>query len=1820
MLKNIFSEYLKSYDNKDENYERINNLSRNYSCDYTSDWRWFSIKCERFLENELYKKYNKEEREKKKKNKNIIKENENLAIFRSFFPKILLNIYSKCENPAQFFSNLVIQKFNSVVFFCDASGFSNLAEQLDKRINGTELLGNCLNKFFNILIKIIDYWGGDIIKFSGDAVLVIWPLHNVLKNKKKKKKKNGTQNNDSDDEHVNLKDNKTSHDSKSNIAQANNSDDNYPSDYNKKKKNQNAVEIRKICLLALGCCMDIHKLLNKFPTPIENKYLKVHIAITYGKVSFLQIGNVLRKREYLLSGKPLEEIGAGESLAKNGESVLSYSFYKNIKDKVMVQGTCKKNFFLFVKMKEEIDMKNVVKEEENISKNNIKDNKRRNSLEDKIKKRFTLLSTDKQSRQSTIIYENFDLLLKTFIPDIVYRKLSLGCNIFFNEIRKVTIIFVSVKDIDASTMTGVHSAHGIMKLTQKAVFTMEGTINKFILDDKGILILIMFGLPPLYHCDDTIRALLTCFRLIDALKSLKLNGSIGISTGKIWCGIIGNKIRKEYTALGDSVNVAARLCFKAGNKEIYVDENTYNNCKHFISFQKLISIKVKGKNKLIKIYSPIGTINKKSIDYVYDNTSNDNNYFTDEELLVNNQNNKKNNNILLNKEETIKNVHENLYTNIDLSIIQNKLIKTNYQQIFDFSFLNNNFLFIYYKSFFKNKIYHLYDDFHGKSHSPSKSFSSINNTYNNLLTYDMIYSLSRFNKIKTSLHVDYKSYTGPFLLHEYYDPFHFKFKELSRIGGVLFVEGNENLGIFEFIKLITNGLYNFKLFNVSNMPNSLYINITNPLLPWKILCNDILNTWKLSHMRKKNLLLNKNDNFNMLREITHPSYHWFFKSMIHKNKLTNKHEPSYPKHTATGDVSSSSHAYSRNDIQTKMKNELKENRIGIISSMIYYFTLHENMFIIFNYRSGTSLNINIEDDAWKISNNIAKLAMLKRKKISKHLQKNLKDWRKNHSRKCDFCKGNFMNTTYVNNVHENNKCADNIYGNITNLNNIYGDNTNDSFLHNNDDDDNMYNSDKQNRLSFKKNINDFLDDHMRAQSIDHVDKNIISQIHNDINNDTNTNNIYNINDMYNEENSHYSQNINITNDNNNNNNKKNSSSSNNNNNNNDISAFSLKQQKLYQAHEIILMDENNDSSSKKSSSATLINNSEINSQIYNNENIIHNTNKQENINVLQLFKEEKDIVNNTNKIKEQKMFYKTLCPNIKDNILLYIAQQKMNEQNNNYQMNKNQNSKNNYLNDNIQNQINHLVKDNMDKHIYNNNNNNNNDNVYQNKSPLCNPFFMHKHKPLIFLFINGMKNNSNIKQLKKIKKYAQQCEASIELKPFNKYDLYEFVSLCLNIHKDKISTQLIEYLNKTCFGIPKFVQYTLFYLLTNHYIELYKYEKDKNDKHNYENNDELHPYDETKETDINVSLTKNNENQIGYEETEKQLNTGVSNLSDVSQIKSEIYDNILNMYNNETKSSEHNHKSKSKIEDNYFNDQQNEHTPILHQHSLENQKKDEEDYILDEEIINETLENEYPYDENIYQQEKTKYTSQYEYYKIHDDKIEKDKNENALNQNNRNQYKIIKKNKIKLSTTSDEVKNYSTNHITHEDIILDIYKNTLEHKKTNFLCLEEILKNINLILKKQIDLNHSNEIEKSERKILLKNIYQIKKHIEDKSFNSLNNKDFIKYFIKNFPKEETRVSELKLNEETKKDTIKFNISYNLNGNKKNDHTYIKRNNEQFIETNKNFHLFLSHLNQLEKSILTFTHFCTNISNQTHTENNIYLNTFENKVINGEIAV
>ena len=51
-------------------------------------------------------------------------------------------------------------------------------------------------------------------------------------------------------------------------------------------------------------------------------------------------------------------------------------------------------------------------------------------------------------------------------------------------------------------------------------------------------------------------------------------GSVGVATGIVWCGVIGNLKRKEYTVLGDVVNLSARMMANAGPMGILCDVET----------------------------------------------------------------------------------------------------------------------------------------------------------------------------------------------------------------------------------------------------------------------------------------------------------------------------------------------------------------------------------------------------------------------------------------------------------------------------------------------------------------------------------------------------------------------------------------------------------------------------------------------------------------------------------------------------------------------------------------------------------------------------------------------------------------------------------------------------------------------------------------------------------------------------------------------------------------------------------------------------------------------------------------------------------------------------------------------------------------------------------------------------------------------------------------------------------------------------------------------------------------------------------------------
>jgi len=133
----------------------------------------------------------------------------------------------------------------------------------------------------------------------------------------------------------------------------------------------------------------------------------------------------------------------------------------------------------------------------------------------------------------------------------------------------------------------------------------EGTVSRFQIDDKGTVLKIVFGFPMMAHEDDPVRAVHSAIEIRKNLKeSLRVQSCLGIATGTTICGLVGNEVRLEYTAVGSSVILAARLMQNA-NCCILVNTETLKASSGSAVFEKICSIKVKGRDSKVAVYRPV---------------------------------------------------------------------------------------------------------------------------------------------------------------------------------------------------------------------------------------------------------------------------------------------------------------------------------------------------------------------------------------------------------------------------------------------------------------------------------------------------------------------------------------------------------------------------------------------------------------------------------------------------------------------------------------------------------------------------------------------------------------------------------------------------------------------------------------------------------------------------------------------------------------------------------------------------------------------------------------------------------------------------------------------------------------------------------------------------------------------------------------------------------------------------------------------------------------------------------------------------------------
>jgi class 3 adenylate cyclase/tetratricopeptide (TPR) repeat protein len=201
---------------------------------------------------------------------------------------------------------------------------------------------------------------------------------------------------------------------------------------------------------------------------------------------------------------------------------------------------------------------------------------------------------------------------QSYTPKFLADKILTTRGSIEGERKLVTVLFADVAGFTSiSEKLDPEEVHqmmdGCFKILMEQIHRHEGTINQF----TGDGVMALFG-APVSHEDHAQRACYAALAIQKALAKysketteewdLDFKMRIGLNSGPVVVGSIGDDLRMDYTAVGDTTNLASRLESMASPGTSMVSENTYKIVKDFFEFQALGEVQVKGKEKALEAY------------------------------------------------------------------------------------------------------------------------------------------------------------------------------------------------------------------------------------------------------------------------------------------------------------------------------------------------------------------------------------------------------------------------------------------------------------------------------------------------------------------------------------------------------------------------------------------------------------------------------------------------------------------------------------------------------------------------------------------------------------------------------------------------------------------------------------------------------------------------------------------------------------------------------------------------------------------------------------------------------------------------------------------------------------------------------------------------------------------------------------------------------------------------------------------------------------------------------------------------------------------
>ncbi len=198
--------------------------------------------------------------------------------------------------------------------------------------------------------------------------------------------------------------------------------------------------------------------------------------------------------------------------------------------------------------------------------------------------------------------------LEAFLPPFAVEKARLREGLWAAEHRRTTVLFLSFSGLDYDGDPQVLARlDGVYTRVATLVSRHGGTVNKVDMGDKGSKAIALFGAPKaLERAEEA-----ACRAALEILEDPELRASLtsmraGITSAPLFAGWVGPEERREFTVMGDGINMAARLMANAFAWRALCDEQVREKSGDRLAFRTLDPIFVKGKAEKVPVFRPEG--------------------------------------------------------------------------------------------------------------------------------------------------------------------------------------------------------------------------------------------------------------------------------------------------------------------------------------------------------------------------------------------------------------------------------------------------------------------------------------------------------------------------------------------------------------------------------------------------------------------------------------------------------------------------------------------------------------------------------------------------------------------------------------------------------------------------------------------------------------------------------------------------------------------------------------------------------------------------------------------------------------------------------------------------------------------------------------------------------------------------------------------------------------------------------------------------------------------------------------------------------------